>query len=222
MATRTIAIVAERENFYNAGLAAMLQREVGFAEVIRAHDYAALSDILALDFPVDFLALDFELPGASGLATISELREKQPAMRMAVFSERTELREVLSILAAGAHGFIPKQMTDCAELLRALRTVQQDGIFVPSSLIERGNWRDADGDCDGANDALSGLTDRQQQVIKLLSEGHANKVIARELGISPSTVKVHVHAAFRALGVHSRLAALAALRPTRRTSPEVV
>lgn len=201
----------------------MLQREVGFVEVIRAHDYASLSDILDLDFPVDFLALDYDLPGASGLATISELRQKQPGMRIAVFSERTELREVLSILAAGAHGFIPKQMTDCAELLRALRTVEEAGIFVPSSLVEARSWSNDDDEDAAPNvDALATLTERQQQVIKLLTEGHANKVIARELGISPSTVKVHVHAAFRALGVHSRLAALAALRPTRRTSAGMV
>jgi DNA-binding NarL/FixJ family response regulator len=61
--------------------------------------------------------------------------------------------------------------------------------------------------------ALEGLTRRQRDVIELLLEGCANKVIARRLGISPSTVKVHVHAAFRALGVNSRLSAVAALRP---------
>jgi DNA-binding NarL/FixJ family response regulator len=200
----------------------MLQRDVGFAQVIRAHDYSALQEILSFNFSVDFLALDFDLPGSSGLATISEMRERQPMMRMAVFSEHAELREVLSMLAAGAHGYIPKQMTDCDELLRALRTVNDDGIFVPPALIETRSWRADHDDDEAANgDALAGLTERQQQVIKLLSEGHANKVIARELGISPSTVKVHVHAAFRALGVHSRLAALAALRPARQTSREV-
>lgn len=220
VATRSIAVVAERQNFYNAGVAAMLQREVGFAKVLRAHDYTALMEIFALDLAVDFLALDFDLPGASGLATIRELREKQPTMRMAVFSECKDLREVLSILAAGAHGFIPKPFGDCAELLRALRTVEEDGVFVPSSMVEPLRWRDEAGDEEINLDALAGLTERQQQVIKLVSEGHANKVIARALGISPSTVKVHVHAAFRALGVHSRLAALAAIRPTRRSSIE--
>jgi DNA-binding NarL/FixJ family response regulator len=219
MATRTTAIVAEKQNFYNAGLTAMLQREVGFAEVIRAHDHAALEDVFARGVHVDFLALDLELPGSSGLATISKLHEGHPAMRMAVFSERTEQHEVLAILASGAHGFIPKQMTDCAELLHALRIVDEGGIYVPSCLLEKGMWR-GDHDNDDCREALAGLTTRQRQVIKLLSEGHANKVIARQLGISPSTVKVHVHAAFRALGVHSRLAALVALRPTRPQTHE--
>jgi DNA-binding NarL/FixJ family response regulator len=219
--TGSIAVVAERENFYGAGLAAMLHREVGFSRVIRAHDYAGLIEILSQDFDVHFLALDFDLPGAAGLATIREVRAKQPEMRLAVLAESTDLGEVLSVLAAGAHGFIPRQIGDCGELLKALKTVQDSGIFVPSNLVQARRWQRDDDDIDMNPEALAGLTERQQQVIRLLSEGHANKVIARELGISPSTVKVHVHAAFRALGVHSRLAALAALRPVRGMHAEV-
>jgi DNA-binding NarL/FixJ family response regulator len=137
-----------------------------------------------------------------------------------VLSESTELREVLTVLAAGAHGFIPKQMSSCAELLDALRAVQESGVFVPQDLLSGGGTRHDDDEDVIDAEPLARLTERQQQVIRLLSEGHANKVIARHLGISPSTVKVHVHAAFRALGVHSRLAALAALRPTRVHSLE--
>lgn len=218
--TRSIAVVAERHIFYNAGLAAMLQREVGFDKVIRVHDYGSLKETLSIEFSIDFLALDFDLPGAFGVATIRELREKRPAMRMAVLSERTDLREVLSILAAGAHGFIPKQIGNGAELLRALQAVGEDGIFVPSDLLDPRQVCDEDDEEEESINlqALAALTGREQQVIRLLLAGHTNKVIARELGISPSTVKVHVHAAFRRLGVHSRLAALAALRVPRRTA----
>lgn len=194
----------------------MLQQDVGFQKVIRTRTYRGLLEILDLDLDIEFLALDFDLPGAGGLGTIRELHERRPSMRMAVFSQRTDLREILAVLAAGAHGFIPKTIGNCAELLRALRTVEEAGIFVPSNLVEPEEKLNGDHN----NHALAGLTGRQQQVIQLLSEGHPNKVIARELGISPSTVKVHVHAAFRALGVHSRLAAMAALRPAHRIPAE--
>jgi DNA-binding NarL/FixJ family response regulator len=215
---RSIAVVAERHNFFNAGLAAVLQREVGLTQAVRAFDHAGLVEILAQYPAVDFLALDFDLPGAAGLATIRELHESHPAMPIAVFSDRTDVREVLSIIAAGAHGFIPRQIGNEAELFAALQTVADGGIFIPPCLIDPLLAEHA-ADNDGADSTvLNGLTERQQQVIRLLSDGHANKVIARELGISPSTVKVHVHAAFRAMGVHSRLAALAALRPARRAS----
>lgn len=219
VASRSVAIVAEKQDFFNAGLAAMLQNDIGFSKVLRTFDYKGLSELLELDHEVDLLAIEFDLPGASGLTTIRELHGKRPGMRIAVLCERMDSREVLAVLAAGAHGFIPKQIGSCSELQRALRTVDEAGIFVPASLVEPANWNGSE-DEEFNSDAFAGLTSRQQQVISLLYEGHPNKVIARELGISPSTVKVHVHAAFRALGVHSRLAAMAALRPAHRVATE--
>ncbi|MCW3796993.1 response regulator transcription factor [Sphingomonas sp. BN140010] len=217
-ARRSVAIVAEEQGFFNAGLAAMLQNEIGFSKVLRTSNYKGLMALLADNLKVDLLVIDFELPGASGLTTLQELHEAQPGMRIAVLCEQMNSRDGLAILAAGAHGVIPKQITSCAELQQALRTVDQSSIFIPASLIEPAKWNQPEDDFNP--EAFAGLTSRQQQVISLLYEGHPNKVIARELGISPSTVKVHVHAAFRALGVHSRLAAMAALRASARAVTE--
>lgn len=218
-ARRSVAIVAEEQGLFNAGLAAMLQNEIGFSQVFRTANYKGLMTLLSENMSVDLLVLEFELPGASGLTTIQELHEAQPGMRIAVLCEHMNSRDGLAILAAGAHGVIPKQGASCAELQQALRTVDQSSIFIPASLIEPPKWSPPEED-DFNPEAFAGLTSRQQQVISLLYEGHPNKVIARELGISPSTVKVHVHAAFRALGVHSRLAAMAALRPSHRAGHE--
>lgn len=208
MVTRNgIAIVAEAEDFYSAGLAAVLKHQVGFATVLRARTADQLFKIAAKS-SVDLVTIGDDLPGSNGAQTIGELHFQYPGIRMAVFSRSSDVREILSLLAAGAHGVISKQTFDCAELIRALKTISEGGVFVPP-MIELDNP-----EVDGVPNALTSLTERQQQVIKLLSEGYPNKVIARQLGISPSTVKVHVHAAFRALGVHSRLAAVAAIRPT--------
>ncbi|RST31442.1 DNA-binding response regulator [Sphingomonas ginkgonis] len=211
VASQSVAVVAEGQDFFNAGLAAVLQKGLGFQQVHRTFDYSNMLRLLSLDLRFDLLIMDLALPGAAGLASIRELRRLRPRLRIAVLSERTDSHEALAVLAAGAHGFIPKQIGDCSELLQALRVVADAGVFVPDSLVHRQSHSSEE---DGGPEphALAALTGRQKQVIRLLSEGHANKVIARQLGISPSTVKVHIHAAFRALGVHSRLGVMAALR----------
>ena len=209
MATHhSVAVVADSEDFYSAGLSAVLKRQLGYACVQRARSLDQLLEIVA-KVPVDLVAVASDLPGSHGAETVHELHRQYPQLRLAVFSRNSDVALVLRMLAAGAHGVISKQSADCAEMLSALKTINEGGVFVPP-MAEFDNP-----EVDGRREpnALTGLTERQRQVIKLLSEGHPNKVIARELGISPSTVKVHVHAAFRALGVHSRLAAVAAIRP---------
>lgn len=194
----------------------MLHRDVGFAVVDRVTDYPALIETLKSGPPADFLAFDVDLPGGGGIGALRELHGLAPAMRIAAFAEHAEPREILAVLSAGALGFVPKDIGIGKDLLGALRTVAAGEIFVPASIVSPVEERRAGEPPSVDGKALASLTARQRQVIRLLSQGHANKVIARELGISPSTVKVHVHAAFRALGVHSRLAAVAALHPAPR------
>ena len=207
------AIVADDQTFFKAGLSAMLEKELGFTAVLTATHYADLRELLAECSDVSLLVIGLDLPGTAGLLTIQELRKKHSDLRIAVLSESMEMREVLAALASGANGLIPRQIGRCDELLQAIRTIDDAGIFVPASLISP-DGREVVEDPRVNHHVMAGLTDRQQQVIALVFAGQSNKVIARKLGISPSTVKVHVHAAFRTLGVHSRLGAMAALRPT--------
>ena len=202
------AVVADHEDFFSAGLSAVLKRQVGYSSVLRATSLDSLLAILA-EVPADLVAIADDLPGSRGTQTIRQLRSQHANLRLAVVTHSVAVKEVLSLLAAGAHGIIPKDNGDCAELVRALHTISDAGIFVPAM----DDLDHASVDHRAEPDALTGLTERQRQVVNLLSKGHPNKVIARELGISPSTVKVHVHAAFRALGVHSRMAAANVLRP---------
>jgi DNA-binding NarL/FixJ family response regulator len=208
MATQqAVAVVAESEDFYSAGVAAVLEHQFGYTTVLTARNLDELLDMFRTT-QVSLAVVADDLPGSDGVNTIRRLRSLYPDLRLAVFSQRQDDHDVLTMLAAGAHGVIARPNGDCTELMRALHTVSKGSIFVPA-MAEHD-----DGESEQREAGpLNGLTERQQQVIKLLSDGHPNKVIARVLGISPSTVKVHVHAAFRALGVHSRLAAVAAVRP---------
>lgn len=210
-----IAVVADSEEFYSAGIAAVLEHQFGFGTVATATSLDQLMTLLATR-RVGLAVVADDLAGCDGAATVKLLRSRYPDLRLAIVSPRSDDRQVLRLLAAGAHGVMARPNGDCRELMRGLTTVNRGSIFVPASANSHDDVGLSHLEA-GETTALAGLTERQQQVIRLLSDGHPNKVIARVLGISPSTVKVHVHAAFRALGVHNRLAAVAALRPRSLT-----
>ena len=203
-----VAVVAGEEEFFSGGVAAMLKRQLGYTTVLRAKSLVDLSELLALKMRIDLLVLEIDLPGSQGAMTVRQMHSTWPEMPIAVLTESRDEHEILGLLAAGAQGVIPRDPANCAVILEGLRTVSNLGVYVPQS-------RDTDKDS-ARHESPAGLTERQRQVISLLSRGYPNKVIARELGISPSTVKVHVHAAFRTLGVHNRMAAAAALWPQQQ------
>src|SRR5688500_7325690 len=123
MVTRkAVAVVAEAEDFYGAGLAAVLKHQVGFETVLRAKDLGQLHAIAA-KCPIDMVTIGDDLPGSNGAQTVSQLHSQYPGLSMVVFSHCSDLREILRLLGAGAHGVVSKRTFDCAELLRALQTV---------------------------------------------------------------------------------------------------
>ena len=111
-------------------------------------------------------------------------------------------------LAAGAHGYVPKQHSP-PQMVAGFQAVLKGNIYVPASVCDEPTTAIDPSPCDGQPRLL---TQRQREVLTLLTIGKSNKEIARDLMISESTVKVHLAAAFRLLGVRSRMAAAAALR----------
>lgn len=116
---------------------------------------------------------------------------------------------VLDTLATGVDGYIPKSM-EVSEMVKAFRTVLSGHVFVPEVLSASTVELDAH-----VKSRVFGvqhiLTSRQIDVLQLLAEGQSNKQIARTLNLAESTIKVHLNAAFHALGVHNRRRALEAL-----------
>ena len=165
---------------------------------------------------LDLVLLDLNLPGLAGIPALKAWRRRYPEVPVVVLSSADDRPTVLAAIAAGAAGFIPKSSSN-EVLLNALRLVLAGGKYLPPEALApvAGSGARARRVATGRTRSLEtlGLTDRQAQVLKLLAAGKSNKLICRELDLAERTVKAHISAVFRALGVTTRTqAALAAAK----------
>lgn len=171
-------------------------------EFVEAHSIAAALSVTASE-NVDVVLLDLHLPGVRGLEGLERIRERFDSSRVVVLSGEENLQQIRAVIEAGAAGFIPKNSTP-AVMLAALRLALAGGVYLPPHVIS-GTRADVPGS--EIAPALP-LTDRQREALQLAIQGRANKQIARALDLSEATVKAHLSAAFRTLGVHNRTEAV--------------
>jgi DNA-binding NarL/FixJ family response regulator len=160
------------------------------------------------------------MPGTQGHQHVAKLRADAPALPVIVLSGSEDVDLMRSLIDLGVLGFIPKAYSP-EVMLSAIRLVLAGGIYIPPLLLANAQaqgWQpepvhapsaDAGRSIDGLR---SLLTERQIDVMRLLSQGKPNKLIARDLGISEGTVKIHLAAIFRALNVRNRVEAVVASR----------
>lgn len=191
---------------------AELAPQVSFVQALSVQE---LLDSVSAD--LDLAVIDLGMPGAHGVGHIAQVHQRQPGLRMVVLSGQEDPAIMHAALDAGASGFIPKAYSPDV-MLSAVRLVLQGGVYVPPLMMSRPGFDDghrAPGPR-GAQAATAHLrhvlTDRQLEVLNLLSEGQQNKQIGRNLGISEGTVKIHLAAIFRALKVRNRTEAVVAAR----------
>lgn len=189
---------------------------------------------LQADPDYDLVLLDLALGDANGFDLLAELRAAYPALPVVVVSASDRTSDVIRAIDLGAMGFVPKKSSNAA-LFDALRMVMSGGLYVPPNMLgldlnapppesdtvpsvmrphgeaPLGDRARAEPHQQVASLANVGLTPRQSEVLALLLQGLPNKLIARELNLSVETVKDHVAAVLRALGVSSRTQAVLAV-----------
>ncbi|MDR6887742.1 MULTISPECIES: response regulator transcription factor [Variovorax] len=172
---------------------------------------------------LDLALIDLNMPGADGQAHIDEIRRRHPAVPVIVLSGYEDPAIMRSALERGVLGFIPKAYSP-EVMLSAVRLVLAGGVYVPPMMLtalppgivagvaptQNGDARSAAGSSATLEHLRSVLTERQVEVLQLLSQGKPNKLIGRSLGISEGTVKIHLAAIFRALNVRNRTEAVVA------------
>ncbi|MAY70118.1 MAG: DNA-binding response regulator [Halomonas sp.] len=213
-------MVADDHPLFRDAIAAVIQSGLPGTELREADCFAALASALDADDDVDLVLLDLNLPDASALDGLRELRRAFPAVPVAVLSAESERATVLGALDLGAIGYLPKS-TPRPDLLAAIKQILDGQIYLPAEIMRRpAEASSAPSATSGATSsadagALEQLTVKQLEVLTLLIRGASNKVIARELDIAETTVKTHVSAILKKLGVGSRVQAiLAADEPT--------
>jgi DNA-binding NarL/FixJ family response regulator len=159
----------------------------------------------------NLLIIDLEMPGMQGSESLEPLRAENPEVKMAVLTATEDRSVILGCLAAGVHGYILKlDATD--ELLTAIRTIMDGGVYVPAALSRvirsAGSTTPPTISRPRPPVTVPTLTARQQDVMTLLAEGLSTKMIARRLSLGVGTVKVHLAALYRALDVHTRMEAV--------------
>ena len=154
----------------------------------------------------DVVIMDINLPGASGIEAVRALSERHPAAQFLMYSMHDDDQRVFDALKAGANGYLLKSAKP-SEILAAIRDLVQGGSPMSAPIARRvvAQMRPAR---PGASIADAGLTEREQEVLRLLSEGLLYKEIGDRVGISESAVKQHIHRMYGKLHVQNRTEAL--------------
>jgi DNA-binding NarL/FixJ family response regulator len=203
-------MIADDHELFRSGLKQLLHDVLDIADVREAETLDQAIDILTNEGAGDLVLVDLNMPGMSGPEALMALRDGFPDAKVAVVSAWDGRAEIIAALSAGVHGYIPKSMTS-NEIAAAIRAVLDGQIFVPPAIGKReateATPRMHAADANGGEK----LTLRQKEVLSELLKGRASKEIARALNIAEGTVKIHLAAIYRALGVRTRAEAIAKL-----------
>lgn len=203
-----VALIVDDHPLFCEALAMTLKTA---ARLDHIHTADTLGDALTMideGLAPDVVLLDLNLPDVSGLDGLIRLKKVVAETPVLVVSSMSEDRMVRSTIRAGASGFVAKH-SHGDEFRAALDAVSRGDIHAPAACALAGETvGDAEADEDDAISRLSQLTLQQARILTLVCDGKLNKQIAHELSIAETTVKAHMTAILRKLGVHSRTQAV--------------
>ena len=204
--TLTNALVVDDHPLFCDALTLTLRSIADFEEIRTAGTLEKALEIVGQDGGIDLIVLDLNLPDVNGLDGLVRLRTAAPRAAILIASSMADNRMISHALKAGADGFVPKH-SQRSVFRRAFEAVAKGQAFVPDGFIDPGG-QSSDAQGDTALARLASLTGQQARILSLICEGKLNKQIAYDLSIAETTVKAHVTAIMRKLGVHSRTQAV--------------
>ena len=204
-------LVVDDHTLFRRGLTALLSRDPRFDVIGDAAD-AGEAQRRAQELRPDLILLDNHLPGVNGVDALPALREAAPDARVLMLTVSEDEQDLATALRNGACGYLLKTMEGDAlarAIVRAMRGESVVADEMTGKLVAA--YRDAatPGPAAAVPPAspLAQLSPREQEILRGIARGASNKIIARELGIAETTVKIHVQHVLRKLDVASRVQA---------------
>lgn len=179
-----------------------IERVAPGATVLEAGTLVETLDLIGSD--TRLVVLDLDMPGMNGLHGLAAIKQAHPAVACVILSPAIDRDNMLKAIRLGADGFIPKSLSGAA-MTAALQLVLAGERFIPSLPGEQSSDGMGLSRSRSKEQMIGRLTPREREIIRLLSEGLPNKVIASRLDVSEVTVKSHLGNVFRKLNVQSRL-----------------
>src|SRR6516165_2139044 len=194
-------VIADRHPVILQGLSSVLEVQRDFRVVARCGDGASCVDAIR-NFLPDIVLLGASMPDISGLEILAIARSENLAVRLVFFTAPVEEHDLRMLAAGGAHAVISNEV-DTEILVQTLRQVADGQSLLQSPSADQLMGREQSV---AAEKAVTMLTERERQIMRLVSEGLSNKEIGRRLGLTDGTIKVHLHHIFQKLEVGNRTA----------------
>jgi two-component system, NarL family, nitrate/nitrite response regulator NarL len=212
----TSVVIADRHPVVLQGLTKLLGAQSGFKVVACCSDGTNCIEAIRSLVP-DIAILDISMPGLSGLEILAIANSESLRTRLVLFAASVEEHELVMSAAAGGYGVILKDVAP-EILVQSLRQVAAGQRLLPGLSSDQAVPREQ-GNVAIRENVLAVLTDRERQIMRLVSEGLSNKAIGRRLNIADGTIKVHLHNIYQKLEINNRtvLAALAISQNDRQS-----
>ncbi|MDC0482130.1 response regulator transcription factor [Gammaproteobacteria bacterium] len=198
-------IIIDDHTLFREGLQRLLTRHE--IDVITSVSNGADGLKAITDKEVDIILLDLRMPDVSGIEVLKNIREIKKSLPVVMLTTSDDEKDLIEALRNGASGYLLKDM-EPDDLVVALKDVLKGETIVAPNLVQiLAKFHQGDDSEINISNLIGTLTPRESEILELLAEGQSNKLIAKNLGISDGTVKLHVKSILRKLEIHSRVEA---------------
>ncbi|SBW12563.1 Glycerol metabolism activator [uncultured Alphaproteobacteria bacterium] len=199
-------LIADDHELFRDGLKMVLQHLAPGTRCLTAGDHREALELANATPDLDLVLLDIRMPGMPWEEALRQLRVDRPEVPVVILSALVDRALITTAMRSGARGFIPKTSSSTV-MVHAMNLVLSGGHYIPTMVLEDGPEESAASEQTSPSAAL---TPRQMDVLRLVARGLSNRDIAHALDLSEGTVKLHVTAILKALGVPNRTSAVIA------------